>query len=90
MSHYNLYAPIIKRLCVHAPSDVARYLYTCYPMFKGLYFCNHLCLRFLCMHTFHVHIKNMKFCVYQPLPYVRCSTTSLFVSIPSTYTRAHV
>ena len=55
---------------VPAPSGVARCLHTCDPMFKGLYFSNHPCLRFLWMHTYHVHIKiKIKFdilCVPTP------------------------
>jgi len=84
MTPYNVYGPLIQCLCVPAPGDVARCLHTRDPMFKGLYFSNHPCLRFLWMHTFHVHIKKAKLCVYLPLSYVLCSTTSLFASIPST------
>ena len=68
--------------CLPAPKSVARFSYTYDPMFKGLYFSNHPCLRFLWMQTYHVHIKKVKFCVH--LKYVRCLATSLFVSFPST------
>ena len=34
-----------------------------------------------------MHIKNVQFCVHLPLPYVRSSTMSLSVSIPSTWKR---
>ena len=46
MTPDNLYAPIMKCVCVPAPSGVARCLHTCDPMFKGLYFSNHPCLHF--------------------------------------------
>ena len=61
MTPCNLYAPIIQRLSVPAPSDVTRYLHTCDPMFKGLYLSNRPFLRFLGMHTYHVHIQKVKF-----------------------------
>ena len=47
MTPCNLYAPIVKRLSMPAPSDVARYLHTCDLMFKGPYLSNRPCLRFL-------------------------------------------
>jgi len=45
---------------------------------------------FVKWHTHHAHRKNVDFCVYLPFPYVRSSTSSLSVSIPSTRTNAHV
>ena len=61
-------APIIKRLCVPAPKSVTWCLHTCDPMFKGLHFSNLPCLRFLWMHTYHVHVKKVRFWVYLPPP----------------------
>jgi len=58
---YELVNPTFKlSLCVPAPSDFARCLHTCDPMSHGLYFSNHPCLRFLRMHTYHLHIKKLK------------------------------
>ena len=61
MTPCNLYAPTIKRLSAPVPSNVARYLYTCDPIFKGRYLSNRLCLRFLKTQTYHVHIQKVKF-----------------------------
>jgi len=61
MTPCSLYAPIIKRLSIPAPSNVARYLHTCDPMFKGPYLSSRPCLRFLRMHTYHIHIQKVKF-----------------------------
>ena len=61
MTPCKMYAPIIKRLSVPALSDVARYFHTCDLIFKGLYVSNRPCLRFLTMHTYHVHIQKVKF-----------------------------
>ena len=47
MTPYNLYTPIIIRLCVPAPRGFARCFHTCDPMFKDLYFNLHLCICFL-------------------------------------------
>jgi len=84
MTPYNLYAPIVIRLCVPAPRGFASCWHTCDSMFKGLYFNIHLCLCLLWIHTYHLHIKNVQFCVHLPLPFLRSSTMSLSVSIPST------
>ena len=60
MTPCNLYVPIINCLSVPVPNNVARYHDTCDSMFKGLYLSNRPCLRFLRMHTYHVHIQKVK------------------------------
>jgi len=55
MNPYNLYSPIMTRLCVPAPNDIARCLHPCDPTFKGLYFSNHPGLHFLRTNTYHVY-----------------------------------
>jgi len=90
MTTYDMKIPITIRLCVPADTGLARCLHTCDPMIKGLYFNVHTCLCLLSIHTYHVHGKNVHFCTHLPFPYVRSSTSSLSVSIPSTSTRAHV
>jgi len=40
-------------------------------MFKGLYFSNHPCLRFLWIHTYHVHIKKVKICLNPHTPLMK-------------------
>ena len=86
----SLYAPIIIRLFVPAHRGFARCLHTFHPMLKGLYFNIHPWLCILWISTYHVHMKNVKFCVHLPLPYVRSSNMSVSVFIPSTQTHAHV
>jgi len=90
LTPYILYTPMMIRLCIPAPRGWARCWHTCDFMFKGLYFSNHPCLRFLWIHTYHVQTKNVQFCVHLPLHYVRSLTMSLSVSIPLTWKRAHV
>jgi len=90
MTLYILYTPIIIRLYVPAPRGWARCWHNWDFMFKGLRFNIHPCLCFLWIHTYHIQIKNVQFCVHLALPYVRSSTMSLFVSIPLTWKRADV
>jgi len=87
---YILYTPITIRLCVPAPRGFAQCWHNCDSMFKGVYFNIYPCLCWLWIHKYHVHIKNAQFCVHIPLPFVRSSSMSLSVSIPSTWTRVHV
>jgi len=84
MTLYNVYAPLTQRLCVPAPSGVAWCLHSCDPTFQSLYFSHHPCLRFLWMHIYHVHMKKWNSVCNWTLPYVRCRTTSSFVSFPYT------
>jgi len=95
MTIHDMSIPITIRLCVPADRGFARCLHTCDPMFKGLFFNIYTCLCFLWIHTCHVHRQNVHFCMHLSFLYARSSTSSLSgsipsVSIPSTWTRAHV
>jgi len=90
MTTYNMNIPITLRLCLPADRGFARCLHTFDPMFKGLHSNIRTCLCFLWMNTYHVHRKCVHSCMHLPFPYVCSSTSSLSVSIPSTWTRAHV
>ena len=92
---YNINFPITIRPCVSADRGFARCLHTCDPLFNGLYFNIHTCLCFLWIHRYHVHRKNVHFCMHIPCPYLISATSSLsgsipYLSVPSTSTRAHV
>jgi len=97
---YNMNIPITICVCVPVDEGFASCLHTCDLIFKGLYFNIHTFLSFLWIHTYHVHNKNVHFCMHLPFPCVRLSkkkkkTSSLSGSIPSvciptTWTRAHV
>jgi len=90
MTAYKLNVLSIIRFYVPVSRGFTRCLHTCDPMFKGLYFNIHKCLCFLWILTDHVHIKNVQLCAHLPSPYVSFSRSFWSVSIPSTYTRAHV
>ena len=65
---YNLCLPILIRIYVPVPRQLARCIHTCDPMFRSLYFIFHTYPYLLSIHTYHAHTNVFSFVYAPPLP----------------------